>query len=459
MKLIKQRLGKLVDEGRRIYLQDRKLALDTCFKPGQFYKYVVNVASKLIKILPADDGVGNTVSKRILPDGSLKSVIDIRDRSIHNALIQCDYITITIFDEMVEIRGHIDTATALREQPKEGKVTAIQFFAGSGISSETAKRVGFEEIAFIEFNSHGKNENSWDRYSDLCERNHPNSISFNVPIEKLSADILPKANVWLISLPCNDYSNIKRKKRIPDAEYEKSTRHYFLHLMRLFYQTVTSNRPEALFVEQVPGFKSVAGESVEAALRDEGYYVTSEVIDSADFGARTMRKRYYMVASVYERFEWPIPTGRVKTPLIREDWFNLDDIEWKTPDTSDSLKYLYTRQQGKTSSEVFTIKAIDPSKDAIAGTIPKYYKLSSCLALVRHPEVENCWGAFTVEQLRKLHRVWNNLYLGESVGLQRECIGQAIECGTVFAIFKQLYDHLLSVRHYGQLALFAGSIS
>lgn len=449
MRLVKQRLGKLVDEGRRVYLQDRKMADSTYFKPGRYYKYVVNAARNLVKIIPAKDGEGNMVSKRNLSDGGQKSVIDIRDSSIRSALAQCDYVTITIYDEMVEIKGHMNTATVVKKRGTDNRITAIQFFAGAGISSETAKRAGFDEVAFVEFNSHGKNEN-WDRFSDLCEKNHPKAISFNIPIEKLSADMLPKAKAWLISLPCNDYSVLKRKPGI-----ELTTQHLFIHMMRLFFQTDKKERPEALFMEQVPGFKHIAGDSVEATLRDEGYHVTSQVIDSADFSARTMRKRYYMVASVHEGFEWPAATGRVTTPLMAEKWFNLDDIEWHTPESSPSLKHLYTRQQGKSSSEVFTIKSMDPSKDAIAGTIPKYYKLSSCLALVKHPEREKTWGAFTVEQLRKLHRIWDNLYMGDSVTLQREAIGQAIECGTVYAIFSKLYNHLMSARSGGQLTLFA----
>lgn len=449
MKLVAQRLGKLVDEGRRVYIQDRKLAEKTCFKPGTFYKYITNPITNLVKIVQAKSGEGNMVSKRQLADGSLKSVIDIRDKSIKSALESCDYVTITLYDKTVEIKGHRNTATEVCNRPKDTELSNIQFFSGSGISGEVSRLAGFKEVAFVEFNSITKEQSQWGRYSDLCEQNHPDAISFNIPIEKLSADLLPDVNAWFISLPCNDFTELKR-----DPNMAQTTKHLYLHIMRLFYQKPPKSRPEALFIEQVPGFQNIAGESMEAALRDEGYYVTSQVIDASQYGARTARTRYYMVASVHEGFEMPKPTGEVTAPLMSEPWFNLDDIDFKTPDTSDSLKHLVKKAKGEKGT-VWTIKSINPSKDAIVGTIPKNYKLSSGLGLVKHPKKENSWGTFTTQQLRKLHRIPDRLYLGDSTTIQRECIGQAIECGTVLKIMKSLYHHLMSYRKPAQLVMFA----
>jgi DNA (cytosine-5)-methyltransferase 1 len=449
MKLVHHRLGKLVDNGNRIYIQNRKMAERSQFKPDTYYKYEVNPFKKTVTLHPAKPGEGNKVCKRVLTDGSQKSVVDIRDKSIRTALAGCDYITITIYDNMVKIQGHKNTATVVGPQTRSHEINAIQFFAGSGISSEIAKEAGFKEIAFVEFNPHAKDESQWDRYADLCEQNHSDAISFTIPIEKLSANLLPDANAWLISLPCNDYTALKR-----DPKMAQNTKHLFLHIVRLFYQIEKHRRPEALFIEQVPGFKTIAGESMEMLLRDEGYFVTSQIINAADYGARSARERYYMVASVYPGYKLPQPTGRVTTPFMTEPWFNLEDIDFKTPETSDSLKHLLKKHKGEKGA-VWTIKSIDPSKNAIVGTIPKNYKLSSGLALVRHPEKENCWGTFTTDQLRKLHRIPDRLFLGNSTGLIHECIGQAIECGTVLEIFKSLYTHLMSHRKPAQLALFA----
>lgn len=100
-KWIKRRKAKVSERG--IYLQDKEL-LETNFKVGKHFKYLIDTKKKQIRIVPSDEETKNTVSKRKLKDG-LKPVLDLRDREALQAIQGAEFLEVVIFENEVLVRG------------------------------------------------------------------------------------------------------------------------------------------------------------------------------------------------------------------------------------------------------------------------------------------------------------------------------------------------------------------
>jgi DNA (cytosine-5)-methyltransferase 1 len=119
-------------------------------------------------------------------------------------------------------------------------------------------------------------------------------------------DDAPQIAVLHISLQCDDYTTAKganlRRQALDDVS---STRDLAYDALRM----VETIQPAAILIENVAGFRNLEGELVALKLRKWGYHVTDAVLNAGDFGGRTRRERYYLVASVFPGFQMPPQTA------------------------------------------------------------------------------------------------------------------------------------------------------
>jgi DNA (cytosine-5)-methyltransferase 1 len=101
-KMIKLRKAKKSDRG--IYIQDIEL-MQTDFKVGSHFKYVIDQQKKQIVILPSTEENQNTVSKRSTKKG-LKPVIDIRNKKALEVFGQADYLQVEINEDKIVVSGY-----------------------------------------------------------------------------------------------------------------------------------------------------------------------------------------------------------------------------------------------------------------------------------------------------------------------------------------------------------------
>lgn len=444
--ILKQRTGKISNKNgkARLYLEESTELLNRLgFKPGNYYEMHTNIKKNEIVLEKAKEQKGNIIIKRTrkLKNGMKKelSVIDKSGEEIREALKNCSFIKITFVENRghgkVLIQGIKNTAQVLQEKVHTKDVLKnISFCAGSGISSKCMEKSGFVEVAFCEYNSKDGAEN---KFSEIFKKNSPDAVEFNIPMEQLKGTDLPFADVWLATLDCSDFSKLASNKK------EFKTMHLFMHLMRLFWERPIEDRPSTLVIENTPNFEHIAGNSLKLCLEEQGFFVNMAKLNSLDFGSRTKRERFFFVASIFDGFSFPEPTGRIETPIINDGIITLDNLDWITPEDSSTLKYYIDRQ--KNMKHNYKIISYDITKDSYVGTIVKNHSNFKCENLIKHPTKENTYARIlNIEHLKYLHNIDKDYYLGDSKTTQIQSIGQGVCCKTFQAVSDAVYKFLVN---------------
>lgn len=437
MKILGQKLlnVSIKNGGARIWIEDKRLN-EVNFAPGtQFSAEIIKEDNRIV-LKPHESG--NKVSSR-QRKGNTIPIIDKSGEDIRETLAHCAHITVTFihdetYGDRVVIQGIKDTATVLKENiEKEPPLTSISFCAGAGISSDCLVRAGFKELAACEWNPASK-EGGDDKFASIYLENHK-SVMFNIPMQQLDANALPPAIVWSATLDCSDFSKLASGK----TEYH--TMHLFVHLMRLFYQLPKEKRPKAILIENTELFEHIAGNSVKLCLEEEGYEVTMGKLNSLDYGSRTKRERFFLVASIFNGFQFPEPTGRQNTPISDDNIITVDTLNWVTPEENGTLKYFVERNNHITHNHKIT--TFDITKDSYIGTIPKSHHKYLPENLIRHPQDPHKFAFLRdTNHLRYLHGIRPSLYLGDSTKKIIESIGQGVCCHTFDAIAQKLFVFL-----------------
>ncbi|WP_240416547.1 DNA cytosine methyltransferase [Paenibacillus periandrae] len=431
--IIHQFHGKTTYNGERIYIDKQKLA-EIGFVPGARFRTTTKKEINLVEF-EIDKQGANMVSKKLKLQNPIP-VIDKAGGDIREALKECTYIKVTFVQDRVIIEGIKQTAEVIREHNKEAapeSLTSISFCSGTGISTQCLVEAGFNEVASIEWNP---KEGSEHKFSDIYTRNHPNSVMFNIPMQMLNSGDFPFAHAWIATLDCTDYS-----KASNGTKKEYHTIHLFMHLMRLFWAKEQSERPLAILLENVAEFEKVAGISLELCLKEEGFSVTRAKLDSLDYGSRTKRERFFMVATVFEGFTFPEPSGRNKESIQDDGVLHIDDLDWVTPEESGTLNYFLSREKrGITHNHHMTM--FDITKDSYVGTITKSHHKIQPENWIKHPFISNLYAYLNGEQIRALHGISKDYYLGDSNKLVVESIGQSVCIQTFKAIADKLYQFI-----------------
>ena len=171
------------------------------------------------------------------------------------------------------------------------RMKAIDFFCGTGGFSRGAHAAGFEVAAAFDIDP---------ILTSSFERNFPDTKLVIADIAKLTkAEILGHAgdNIDLIfgGPPCQGFSSIGRR----DKNDPRRT------LLQSFFQLVADISPSVFVMENVLGlgFRDAAPELEMALARlPRSYRILGPlVLDAADFGAATKRKRLFLIGYDAER--------------------------------------------------------------------------------------------------------------------------------------------------------------
>lgn len=401
-----------------------------------------------IELIPTDGG-SNKVTHR---ESRKVFVVDKDSSDIRTVLDRYENIKVTFYTDdngngRVLIEGHTLTADKVNNpKSEETPITSITFCAGAGISSYAEEEAGFKKVAMCEY--YPKTDDKDDYFANILEKNFPNSILFNVPMEQLNAKDLPYADFWSCTLDCTDYSKLAsaKKKQASNGTSEKSpysTMHLFMHMMRLFWEKPINERPKAILIENVEGFEVVAGNCIRLCLEEQGYEVVMKKINSLDYMSRTKRERFFLFASCFKNFSFPEAIGRLETPIAADGIMTIDNIKWVTSEENKTLKYFLDRENGKKTTHNHKISSFDITKDSYIGTIPKSHVKYIPENILKHPYKKDTYAYIrNIEHLRYLHGIPNEVYLGESKTAMIKSIGQGVCFHTFKAIAKQIYSFL-----------------
>ena len=318
------------------------------FSPGRHYRYILDVEFNNLILLPAKDGL--MVSRKKTQNGQIKSLIDLRNREIRNAIKHADFLEIKMKEDSILVSSleregirnnsledekiisldryvnrtcEIEVSkTLLRVAGDSGNISSMQsagyhqisfaeIFGGIlGNDSDMPKKVS-KEIKYVIrvislFSGAGmldypfaKDKNfeivaafEHDEEAILTYKHNIGDHIKKMDIRKLNAEDLPAADVIIGGPPCQPYSRANPSKE------KRGINHGEGDMFKEYIRLVKETGIRVFLIENVPQLLTDSyGENMEY-LRgelDSDYCIESRVICDADVGGYTTRKRAFIL--------------------------------------------------------------------------------------------------------------------------------------------------------------------
>lgn len=204
---------------------------------------------------------------------------------------------------------------------KEGKLRAIDLFAGCGGFSVGLKKAGFENMLAVE----------WDE--SCCETFKANISPriLNCAIQEVES--FPECDLLVGGPPCQGFSNLGEK--VPNDPRRQLWRH--------FLRAVRDAKPLIFVMENVPPIlKSAEYQEIVKEASKLGYKVLGKIFNAAFYGTPQQRKRALIVGSRIGEPVFPSPTH--KDPSRQSTFEDRDLPAWKT--VADAISDLPTIPDG-----------------------------------------------------------------------------------------------------------------
>ena len=187
---------------------------------------------------------------------------------------------------------------------------SIDLFAGIG-----GIRLGFEQAFKDEIKTVFVSE--WDENAQKTyTANFDDDFSIAGDITKISEKDIPEFDICLAGFPCQAFSLAGKRKGFADDYKGMSRGTLFFDVARI----CAEHKPKVIFCENVKGLtihdRGRTFEIIVETLKEIGYKVFQEVLNSRDFGVPQNRERIYIVAFrndiAPEEFVFPKPLDSTK---------------------------------------------------------------------------------------------------------------------------------------------------
>jgi DNA (cytosine-5)-methyltransferase 1 len=241
-------------------------------------------------------------------------------------------------------------------------------------------------------------------------------------------DAGPQIAVAHISLQCDDFSLAKSPKlKERSLDNLSTTRDLVYDGLRL----VETVRPACVILENVVGFGNASeGDLFRIKLRKWGYHVTDGVLNAKDFGGKTRRERYYLVASVFPGFNMPAGMNEKNIPI----W---DEIESFLPACRD-VTHTKSLQDGLSSGRARLLTKGSFVAPTILKSQNRQAKDSVYISMG-----DGTYRLPSVELLAFLNGIPEDLSFNcVANDIASEIIGQSIDYPMHHALVQSIHDHI-----------------
>lgn len=396
---------KLNEEDKEILIQNRKFEEE---ERGEIHQ--VHVSSRKNKY---------SGEARPLVDSareSYASVISIQDKVEIRVYNLGDYSRVVVRPLQFKL---FDTETF--ESSRDERIRLLSIAAGAGVGTSYFRATSyFTPIQEIELD-----EDS----AENLKLNYPNSFLYNGDIR--DCNVVAKADVALVTLPCNEHSSLG------DGDQG-----IFTNLSLATSKIIKAAEPRIIFFENVPAFYNTWAYSdiQDLLLNDFPYWIGPVKIESHDFGSIAKRERCYSVAFQNQEdmmdFRIPSPPKTVRRKKLKEF---LDpkgtEHEWKSLDKW-FVSFKSKAEKNISWAERSTDLTFVDENATMIQCIPKRYRSHSASnTYVIHPDKQH-WRFLTVTELRRIFGIPDDFKFSVHTSLWRiyEQIGQSA-CGRVFRAF------------------------
>lgn len=424
LKITSSSIGK---ERKRVFLEAARLK-ETEFEPGTAIHVDYGVRKCVI--------TSSLLGERIVAQRKGKPVIDIDNKQIRESFKGVDNIKITIFPDRVEV---VPLEEELKQHGAHARAkaprTAAELFVGGGTTSKAISDAGFEVKWAVELE---------DKYLENFEANHPEATSINMSIQDIDWHSLPAVDCLLAGIPCEAWTPAGKAKA-RDTGSQTCELHDTGYLGYYVLEAIRALRPGYAVIENVPGFASEKApfpNIFKMVLSQMGYHVAQKVFYAHEYGGMTKRKRYCLVASAAEPYEFPEPTGPATATVESILEVPLASRRWLTAETNASIATFLRREAEHAkpgSTKNFGIGRVKPT-DNITPTITKHYtkKQSTQPILCIEKEGVEQFSFFTKRELAALNSLPQDFVLPDAETTACEIIGQGTDYKSFLAIFDQI---------------------
>ena len=241
----------------------------------------------------------------------LEVQLDIRNQNLLNEAFSkyTERVHVTISNGMVNFQPCPNTSWTILNRVRKDPYHSLVAMS-SGIDMHSISRSGFEIEGLIEYRPKEARD-----LTDLSETGTMTAMELAKPRfimnedittlsqQRLASMIQKPISLFHISLQCDDFSNIKAKPLKQRSLSNLTTSmDYVYDCLRI----VETSQPACFMLENVPGFiTSEMGQLLITKLKRWGYHVEANILNANEYGGRSIRKRLYIVASIFPGYQFP----------------------------------------------------------------------------------------------------------------------------------------------------------
>ncbi len=413
-------------KGGRIYLQGKWL-LKAGFEPDAHFEAEITKAKITLRLAEAGPRRVSAKNNHSIP------VIDIENQQVRDAFVDTPRLMVIAHDKTITITP---AHTVVLVQERKLTLTEGSLFSGGGFLTQAAASLGFRPRFAVEVEPD---------YAEVYEANHPDAAMFNCSVSEIPFDSLREfrpLGLLTMGIPCEPFSRSRHWDKGTDEDGKQIRRNRELppeahpngDMVFWALRAVEATNPNTVVVENVPDFlRSGAFHILHNVLTRLGYNVEGRVIDSLDYGALTSRKRAIVIARTGSAVEWPAPTifstrtmSEVLQPVETGEWFDEGSKPWL---------FRHWKEQAAKGNGFVSQKITADSQ--YTGTITKrYFAGQGQHPVVKHPSLPETYRWLSLDEVKRLHGISEDYFVGNTKTLAGELIGQGVVIDTMTQLIR-----------------------
>lgn len=413
----------------RLYLEGKWIG-KMGFQPGNNIR--VDFLTNKITIVPDEEGDRRVSGKR----KNTVPIIDINCQELGEIFEGAQSVQVIAGSDEITITP---AYTVTLQSTRILAPTEASMFSGGGLLSLAAKQAGFEPKVAVEINP---------KYADIFETNHPSAHMYNMSVSEVPYGELERfkpIGLFTAGIPCEPFSHVRRLNRgLKNGKQVKRDNslvpetHELGDMTFWTLRNIEALNPHTIILEEVPAFlKSGAGQILLNVLKRLYRYVDYKTVNSLDYGSLTGRKRLVIVAQDIP-IKWP-DEGSLGRSL--GDILDPEPHEWFNKSTK---KWLYDHWDKQTAKgNGFASQQYDENSPYVGTITKRYFSQQGGNPVIKHPEKDGHHRWLTLNEVKRLHGLPDNYYLGTSKTLAGEVMGQGVVVDTFQTIIESVTEGVL----------------